>query len=203
LPPDAFLPEAREGTGGSGAEGSRAAFVTSNATSGLTDAERMTQVVLAAAKRRIWISNAYFIPSTALSEVLREKAKQGVDVRVLAAGRVHDWKTVRAGQRSTYEPLLEAGVRIFEYQPSMMHAKTILIDERLAVVGSTNLDPLSLKELDEGSLVVEDAKLVAKLGEDFVLDTSRSLEIRKEAWAKRGLFERWLPSLTALVGRFL
>ena len=64
-------------------------------------------------------------------------ARAGVDVRVLAAGPVHDAPPVRAAQRETYGPLLEAGVRIFEYLPSMMHAKTILVDDRTVAIGST------------------------------------------------------------------
>ena len=183
--------------------GVRAGFVASSETAGISAAQRMIQVVLATAKKRIWISNAYFIPSTAIGDVLVDKAKRGVDVRVVAAGRVHDWKTVRAAQRSTYDRLLEAGIRIWEYQPSMLHSKTIVVDDGLAVVGSTNFDTLSLNELEEGALVAEDPALVSQMSEAFEVDVSHSVEIRKDAWARRGLLDRLFPKMTPLVGGLL
>ncbi len=181
----------------------RAAFVSSTATSGLTAAERMLQVVIAAAKKRIWITNAYFIPSDALVEVLVAKAKAGVDVKVVAAGRVHDWRTVRAAQRNTYLPLLRAGVRIWEYQPSMMHAKTIVIDDSLVVVGSVNIDPLSMKKLEEGSLVAEDPSLNKAMAKAFEEDTTHSAEIQREGWEHRGLFDQLGQKMSNVVGEVL
>ncbi len=129
----------------------------------MTDAERMVRLVIAAARKRLWIANAYFTPPNSIMEQLVHKAHEGVDVRVLAPGPVHDVPIVRASQRSTYERLLEAGVRIWEYQASMMHAKTMLVDDWLSVVGSTNMDALSLNKLGEGSMVVADQELNRQL----------------------------------------
>lgn len=196
LPPDVFPELAHEGQ-------VRAAFVRSTGTLTLSAAERMTLLVIAAAKRRIWIENSYFIPSTAIGDMLIEKAKRGVDVRVLAPGRVHDIPPVRAAQRSTYQRLLERGVRIWEYQPSMMHAKTMLVDDRLIVVGSTNLDPLSLKKLEEGSLVAEDMALAMELERRFLVDLTHSAEMRADNWMNRGLLEKLSRKLTWWIGAFL
>ena len=88
-------------------------------------------------------------------------------MRVLAPGSHHDLPPLRAAQRSTYERLLEGGVQIWEYGPSMFHAKTFLVDDRLVVIGSTNLDPLSLRKNEEGSLIIEDPALAKEL--DLVL----------------------------------
>ncbi len=199
LPHDAFPLVEELATDGT----ARAAFVASTTSPSLSDAERLILLTIAAAKKRLWISNAYFIPSTAIGDMLLEKVKQGVDVRVLAPGRVHDQPAVLAAQRSVYARLLEGGVRIYEYQPSMMHSKTLVVDDRLAVVGSTNMDPLSLKVLEEGSLLIEDPPLVAQMTRSFERDIQYALEIRWEWWRKRSLFERLGHELAALIGRFL
>jgi len=182
---------------------SPAGFVSSDTNPSMTDAERMTLLMIAAARHRLWIANAYFIPSTAVGDMLIQKAKEGVDVRVVCPGPVHDVPPVRAAQRSTYERLLVGGVRIFEYQPSMMHSKTMLIDDRYVVIGSTNLDPLSTKWLEEASLVAEDPALNARLATSLEQDFRRSLEIRWAWWRKRGLLERLALQLVPLVGGML
>lgn len=180
-----------------------AAFIASTPTSSISDAERMTQLMVGAATKRIWIANSYFIPSAAVAQMLIEKAKAGVDVRVLAPGKKMDMKPVRLGQLSVYKDLLEQGVRIWEYQPSMMHSKTMLVDDHLIVVGSTNLDVLSRQDLEEGSLIVEDPELAKELEARMNHDFKYSLEIQWSWWKKRGLAERIGPALSPLIGRFL
>ncbi|HYG66505.1 MAG TPA: phospholipase D-like domain-containing protein, partial [Anaeromyxobacteraceae bacterium] len=157
----------------------RAAFVTSIGSSGISDAERMLRMVFASARRRIWISNAYFTPPEAILLQLEEKRRQGVDVQVLAPGGVTDQRLVLASQRSVYGRLLRAGARIWEYQPAMLHAKTILVDDWLAVVGSINLDALSLNRLAEGSLVVSDRALAAALERSFFRDLRHAKEVKR------------------------
>lgn len=196
LPADEFPRPPPTGT-------ARAGFVTSDSNPGLSHAERMTLLMIAAAKDRLWIANAYFIPSTAIADMLVLKAKAGVDVRILCPGPVHDVPPVRAAQRSTYEHLVRNGVRVWEYQPTMMHAKTMVIDDRVTVIGSTNLDPLSTKWLEEASLVIEDPALNAELAASIEKDLEHSLEIRWSWWSKRGLAERLMVSLVPLIGIFL
>ncbi|HEX8436076.1 phospholipase D-like domain-containing protein, partial [Archangium sp.] len=126
-----------------------AAFVASTANPEVTRAERLTQLMVRAARKRLWIAQAYFTPNEALTALLVERARAGVDVRVLAPGDKNDHTSITLAQRATYDTLRAAGVRIWEYQPSMMHAKTMVVDDALALVGSTNLDALSLEKLDE------------------------------------------------------
>jgi len=125
-----------------------------------------------------------------------------VDVRVLAPGPHHDVALVRAGQRRTYTRLLTGGVRIFEYAASMMHAKTLVVDD-VAVIGSTNMDSQSLSFLWEASVVAQAPELAERLADRFLVDLERSSEIRPEAWRRRplrmklgegaaGLTEAWL-----------
>jgi cardiolipin synthase A/B len=156
-----------------------------------SEAEIMTELVIGSARRQLWIASSYFVPNESLADLIIRKRRQGVDVRVLAAGPVHDVPPVRAAQRATYERLLEAGVRIFEYQPSMMHSKTMVVDGRTVVIGSTNFDQLSFDRLEEGSIVAFAPFLAGKLRRDFDADFGRSLEITRQLWADRDL----LPDL--------
>jgi cardiolipin synthase len=168
-----------------------------------SDAEIMTELVIASARKQLSIANSYFVPNDGLQALLIRKRREGVDVRVLASGPTHDVPPVRAGQRATYARLLEAGVRIFEYQPAMMHAKTMVVDGRTVVIGSTNIDQLSFTRLEEGSLVADAPLLARQMQRDFEKDLERSKEITQKLWAERdflpelgrrtsGLFSDWL-----------
>jgi cardiolipin synthase A/B len=179
----------------------RGAFVDSIGKLGMTDAERMVRIVIAAARQRLWIANAYFTPPNAIIEQLIHKVHEGVDVRVLAPGPIHDVPLVRASQRSTYEQLLRAGVRIWEYQPSMMHAKTLLVDDWLGVVGSTNLDSLSLNKLSEGSMVLADPEFAGKLARCWEKDLEYSREITLDRGGRTNPWRRLARRATQLMGQ--
>jgi cardiolipin synthase len=167
-----------------------------------TSAARMYYALIASARRRLYVANSYFVPDRSLQDLLIAQARQGVDVRVLAPGSHHDVAIVHAGQRRTYERLLAGGVRVFEYAVSMMHAKTLVVDD-VAVVGSTNMDSQSLSFLWEASIVAQAPDLAQRLVDRFMIDLGRSNEIRLEEWSRRplhtklgqraaGLAEAWL-----------
>jgi cardiolipin synthase A/B len=158
---------------------SSAAFVTSVENSVVTKNERLTQLFVASAKKRIWIANAYFLPSQPIIDLLARKAHAGVDVRVLAAGEKTDTRLYLPLQRQRMDGLSTAGVHAYEYVPTMMHAKTMLLDDRYFAVGSCNMDPLSLNKMDEGSLVVDDPKLAAD--EQFRLQTDMKHSEQRQA----------------------
>ena len=151
-----------------------------------TLAARMYYALIASAKKRLYVANSYFVPDRSLQNVLIAQARQGADVRVLAPGPHHDVAIVRAGQRRTYDRLLRGGVRVWEYGASMMHAKTLVVDE-VAVVGSTNMDSQSLSFLWEASVVAESRAVADRQAERFLRDLSRSREIRLGAWRRRPL----------------
>jgi len=154
-----------------------AAFVTSTGSPVLTRAERLVQLLIQASKRRLWIANAYFVPSPAILSMIERKSAEGVDVRLLAPGKKSDSKTSFGAQHIEYESLLKRGVRVFEYQPSMMHAKTMLVDDELALVGSINLDPLSLNALEEAALLVHDRAFAMDLARSFEVDSAHAEEL--------------------------
>jgi cardiolipin synthase A/B len=173
LPADAFPVADTSGP-------SIAAFLTSTGSPVLTRAERWTQLLSAGARKRLWIANAYFVPSQGILDVLSARATRGVDVRILVPGKQSDSKTSFGAQQIEYGDLLERGVRIWEYSTVMMHSKTMLVDDAISVIGSTNLEPLSLNKLEEASLIVEDAALAGRLSESFRADCARAVELKRE-----------------------
>ncbi|WNG45628.1 phosphatidylserine/phosphatidylglycerophosphate/cardiolipin synthase family protein [Archangium minus] len=170
----------------------RAGFVASTGSPSLSHSERMVQVLLATARRRLWLTNACFVPTAATVDTLIRKAQEGVDVRILVPGlQPEDSRGVLAAQRASYERLLENGVRLWEYQNAPLHARTLVVDDQLVAVGSNNLEPNSNALLEEGALVVEDAPLAHELAASFERDLTYAVEIRRDEWRERGLFQRF------------
>jgi cardiolipin synthase A/B len=167
-----------------------------------TLAARMSYALLASARRRLYVTNSYFVPDRSLQQVLVARARAGVDVRVLAPGPHHDVPIVQNGQRRTYGRLLRGGVRIFEYAASMMHAKTIVADD-VAVIGSTNMDSQSLSFLWEASIVTDARDVARRLAERFELDLTRSYEIRRDAWERRPLAAKLQQTATIVADPWL
>ena len=151
-------------------------FVTSTEHSVATRADRVMQLLLASAQKRIWLANAYFVPSKPIMELLERKAKAGVDVRILAAGDKTDTKEYLGPQRQRMDELMKSGVRTFEYAPVMMHSKMVIVDDSLVLVGSINLDALSLNKQDEDGVIVDDAQFNSDEAERFAQDLTHATE---------------------------
>ncbi len=137
---------------------------------------RVTQLLSAAARERIWITDPYFVAPRAVREALAEAARDGVDVRILVPAH-NNWPWVGSLSRSGYRFLLEAGVRIFEWEGPMIHAKTAVVDGQWSRVGSSNLNAASLLgnwELDAG---VDDPDLARQVEGLFLADLASSMEI--------------------------
>jgi len=165
---------------------------------GSTAAGRLIAVTLAGARERIWIANAYAVPGPELRLHLAHAAARGVDVRLLVPGERTDVPIARYAARATYASLLRNGVRIFEYQPSMMHAKTLVADGVWSIIGSMNLDNRSLALNEEAVLLVQDARLGAFMDSLFLADLSRSEEIRLEAFLARGWLARTRDAIAGM-----
>ncbi|HEX9371491.1 MAG TPA: phospholipase D-like domain-containing protein [Roseiflexaceae bacterium] len=138
---------------------------------------RVLQVVLAAAERRVWIADAYFLAAPILREALMAAARDGVDVRILLPA-TNDLPLVGALSRYGYRPLIEAGVQIWEYAGLMMHAKTTIADGWWARVGSTNLNVTGLETNWEIDLVAEDRQFGAEMEAMYEDDLAHAREIR-------------------------
>jgi len=151
------------------------------------------------ASRRLWICNSYFIPDRRLRDAVIERARAGVDVRVLVPGNHTDAVPVQWAGRSYYMELLEAGVRIFEYDPAMMHAKTTVVDSAWSIVGSANLDERSMELNEENVLGIADRDLAQTIEEGVEADLARSREIKLEEWRKRSILKRGLEAFAKVL----
>ncbi len=141
------------------------------------------------ATERIWLTTAYFVPDDGLVADLCEAARRGVDVRLLLPGPT-DAALVRWAGQARYPTLVEAGVRIFERQDALLHAKTAVIDGHWLSVGTANLDYRSFLHNDELSIIVIDRRLGQEMEALFEADLEHSVEIDPARIAERGLLER-------------
>ena len=139
---------------------------------------------LRAARERIWVTTPYFVPDRRTQSQLVAAARRGVDVRLLLPGK-SDVPIVQWAARAAYARLLSAGVRVWEYQPRMLHAKTMVADHDWATLGTANLDYRSLFVNDEINLVSTDGRLNALLATQFALDLDDAREIVECAWKNR------------------
>lgn len=137
---------------------------------------RLDQLVAAFARERLWLTDAYYSGTTAYVQALRAAVMEGVDVRLLVPG-ISDIPVVKLLSRSGYRPLLEAGVRIFEWNGSMLHAKTAVADGRWARVGSTNLNIASWLGNCELDVVIEDEGFARAMEEMYLADLANATEI--------------------------
>jgi cardiolipin synthase len=141
------------------------------------------------ARRRIWITNGYFIPDRGILGALRRAARRGVDVRIVTAGE-SDVPAARWASRATYGRLLKAGAKIYEFKGRVLHAKTALIDADWFTVGTSNIDHLSFFRNLEINLFGLDASAADILSQEFLKDVTASEEITWELWRQRPWWQR-------------
>ena len=180
-------------------DGVQAGLLYSRPAMGPTTAERFLALTIASAERTLFVSNSYFVPTAPLRRLLMDAAQRGVDVRVLVPGERTDIPSTRWAGRGFYEELLTAGVRIWEYQPSMMHAKTLVADGVWAAVGSLNLDNRSIRLNDESALLVFDRGVGALMDSIFIADLESAEEVTLERHARRS----WTDKILELGSRLL
>jgi cardiolipin synthase len=175
----------------------------SSATIGDTNAEALVYLALAAAKRSIELTSAYFVPRPAFTDALVEAANRGVEMRILVPGSHIDKQFVRTAGRAAYDELIEAGIEIYEYCPTMLHAKTLTVDGAWATVGSVNFDNRSFQLHDEVSLCVQSDKFAGELHEIFERDLEVSERIEPDDWADRAVGQRVRERITKYARREL
>jgi cardiolipin synthase len=164
--------------------------IRSSAGVGDTNVETLYYLAIASARRRVELTSAYFAPRPAFLKALVDAAGRGVDVRVLVPGEHIDKDVVRFAGRSVYGQLLRGGVRVHEYEPTMLHAKSLVIDGAWSAIGSANFDNRSFQLNDEAVLCVQDAAFADQLSRTFAEDLAASHEITLEEWQSRPLNER-------------
>ncbi len=182
--------------------GSPAMVVNSSASAGgSTRARILFQTLLASAKTTAYISTPYFLPDDDARDVLIKAVKRGVTVKIITPGDQIDHTVTRSSSRRLYGELLENGVEIYEYQPTMIHAKVFVVDGKWSVVGSTNMDNRSFELNDEVNLAAFDGEMARRLTEDFMDDLKHSRRVTYDEWKKRPWRERVTEELSWLVER--
>ncbi len=162
--------------------------------------ETTKQTLIACARRRIWLSSPYLLPNQSTRELLIAAQRAGVDVRILTTSDRSDKKPVYYASYEVYGSLLRAGIKIFEYQPSMIHAKMLIIDDEWVNMGSANIDYRSFLHNDELDIVTDSAALFDHVEQAFESGFSQCEQIGLRQWKRRSwLKHRVLGNVVRLV----
>ncbi len=157
------------------------------------------QSCVLAAHERIWIASPYLLPDGETVELLSNIQKNGVDVRILTMGPRNDTATVYYVSRKHYGRLLKGGIKVHEYQPSMMHAKAILIDDKWVSLGSANLDPRSFFHNDELNMGTDAPHLIQNVERMFEKGFEQSRLVHINDWYQRSYKERIIANVANLL----
>ncbi|MEX2273074.1 MAG: phospholipase D-like domain-containing protein [Vicinamibacterales bacterium] len=164
--------------------------VWSSPVGGHNGVKKLYLLSLNAARRTVDLQTPYFVMDGSTKWSLLQAAARGVRVRLLLEGDTTDSRPVKHASRRGYEDLLTAGIEIYEYQPTMMHAKAMIVDGIWSVIGSSNLDNRSLELNDENNIAIADRTIATRLAQDFDIDLTRSSRIHLEQWRKRSLLAK-------------
>jgi cardiolipin synthase len=159
------------------------------------------QMLIDGAVSDIDISTPYFLPDRALRRSLAAAARRGVRVRVIVPGRLTDQRFVRLASRRLYGELLDNGVHIHEYRPSMTHVKALLVDGTWALLGTTNVDNRSFEHNDEVNVAFRDKAVAARLRRDFESDLAASDEVTADRWHGRPWLEKLVGTAAWILER--
>jgi cardiolipin synthase A/B len=178
------------------AGGLAVAVVPSSPLAAMSGAGRVYAITLAAAVKEIWIANSYFLPDEATAGLLVAAVKRGVDVRVIVPSDARsDVPSTKAAGRASFGPLLEGGVKIFEYRPTMFHLKTMVVDGLFSTVGSANFDDRSFHLNEELNLFVYDGTFAEQMKERYRHDLLQCRPYTLAMWRERSVKKRvteWL-----------
>lgn len=162
---------------------------------GVPTLRMVMDVAILAARRSIYITNSYFLPDQKMLRHLIAARERGVDVRILVPGAWTDVDFLQPLSRASYGPLLKAGVKLYEYQPTMMHSKTMVVDGLWSTVGSSNFDNRSFSLNNEANLCVYDRAFAGRMEAVFLRDVARSRRVRYADWLGRSVWERFKAAL--------
>jgi cardiolipin synthase len=177
-----------------------AQMFSSSPTGGSESMHLMYLMAITAATRSVHLSNSYFVPDELLVKALAAAARRGVTVQIIVPGPEIDTDVVRRASRARWGPLLEAGVQIAEYQPTMFHCKVLIVDALMVSAGSTNFDSRSLRLNDEANLNILSAPFARRQIEIFEQDLEQSNPITLEAWRRRPWSDKALEHAASVLG---
>jgi cardiolipin synthase len=166
-----------------------------------TASRALYQTLVEGADEKVLISTPYFLPDAAFRAAIRRTISRGVRMTVIVPGPHTDQRWVRLASRRMYGRMLDAGVRILEYQPGMTHVKALLVDGLWAVIGTTNLDNRSFEHNDEVNLAIRNRMVTARLTRDFDCDVANSREVHLDEWRRRPLWEKLVGTVAWILER--
>jgi cardiolipin synthase len=169
--------------------------VISTPANGASAAQRVMAALIAGSTRTLYLSNAYFVPTLSFIDALCGASERGVDVRILVPGPYHDHKLIQRASRNSWRRLVEHGIAIYEYQPTMMHAKTVVADGEILLVGSINFDPRSFALNAEFGVLIASRRLAADTARSFETDIARSIRVLPATIASRSMANRALDAV--------
>jgi len=172
----------------------RVQVVSSSPVGGSYAVYTMVLLAMASARRSILMTNPYFVLDDRMTDALLAATRRGVRVVALTPGKI-DHNLVRSASRRDFGRLLQGGVQVFEYQPALLHAKTLVVDGAWATIGSTNLDNRSFALNEELNVALHDPALARRLEEIFERDLQFARRVDYETWRRRGLKERIMETL--------
>jgi cardiolipin synthase len=178
----------------------RAQVFSSSPTGGSESMRLMYLLAITAAGRSIHLSTPYFVPDALSRKALIDAVRRGVKVQIITIGPVTDTELVRHASRARWGELLEAGVEIYEFQPTLYHVKAMIVDGLWISVGSTNFDPRSFNLNDEANLSYFDADVAQHLEEIFRQDLARSRQVTLQEWKDRPFSEKFWDRAASLLG---
>src|SRR6185503_6908352 len=165
---------------------------------GASTVRTMYYLSIISARRSLFIANAYFVPDAAAIDALIESKRRGVDVRIMVSGAHNDNWLARQNSLRLFGPLLEAGIEILEFNRTMLHQKTMVVDAHWATVGTTNFDNRSFAHNEENNVCVYDAAWARRLHDIFLDDVAGCVRVDPERWRHRGAWARIQEFVAAL-----
>jgi cardiolipin synthase len=177
--------------------------VRGSASIGWQDMQTLIRIMLTSAEQRFRLATAYFAPDTYFVDLLCATARRGVRVEILLPGPHTDQRACQLAGQHHYTRLLQAGVHIRQYQPTMMHAKIITVDSVAALIGSTNFNRRSMDHDEEVMLAVLDETFTAALDADYERDLEHSVAIDLTRWKRRAALQRAKEAAITPIRRFL
>ena len=165
-------------------------LVRSSPTGGANDLKRLYLLIVAGARKTLDIETPYFVPDESTMWALQDAVSRGVRIRILVEGDITDAMPVKYASRASYDKLLSLGISIYEYAPTMMHAKVLVADGALSMFGSANFDNRSLELNEELNVTVTSRELASRFLTDFEQDLKSSKKLELDAWRRRPLLDK-------------
>jgi cardiolipin synthase A/B len=178
----------------------RTLVIWSSPVGGSSNMKLLYLVSIAAARKTLDICSPYFLTDESTGWAIQRAVDRGVRVRILVEGDITDAKPVKYAGRAAYEHLLSRGVEIYEYRPTLMHAKVMVVDGIWSVFGSANFDNRSLELNDELNAAVSDAPLAARFTSDFESDIRRASRLNLDEWRRRSRLEKAREKFWSMFG---